>query len=86
MIPILSGRTGYEEFLFKPAPGDRFTFARAEYERLYGRIISEWKQEGDDTVFEITILINPRAEIVLQDGPEGIKGAGHINTGYAGRT
>ncbi len=69
-------KPGYEEFIICPVPGGSLVHARAEYESQYGKIVSSWKKEKDDIIFEVMIPVNTRAKICLPDGSERWKGSG----------
>lgn len=58
---------GENRFTVAPRPGGHFTYAKAAYDSVYGRVESGWRQEADKTVFEITVPANCIAEIVLQN-------------------
>ena len=69
---------GENEFLIAPKPGGHFTFAKAEYNSVYGKISSGWKKQEDGTYsYEISIPANTIANVVLPDGREQICESGH---------
>lgn len=59
---------GENHFAIAPKPGGHFTYAKAAYDSVYGRVESGWRIEADNTVFEITVPANCTAEIRLPDG------------------
>ena len=61
---------GENHFVISPKPGGHFTFAKAEYQSVYGKVISGWKKLKDNYIFEIEIPVNTTATIIL---PNGIK-------------
>lgn len=61
---------GKNHFIIAPKPGGNFTFANAEYQSVYGKVISGWKKQEDNFIFEIEIPANTTADIIL---PNGIK-------------
>jgi alpha-L-rhamnosidase len=67
-IDVDPAMLGYTHFLIHPRPGGDLTFARGEYDSLYGTIISEWTADGD---LSVTIPANTAATVyvprVLQD-------------------
>lgn len=71
---LFSGMCGIKvadenSFVIAPLPGGSFTHARAEYNSVYGKVISGWKKNMDGTYsFEIVIPSNTTAEVVLPDG------------------
>lgn len=67
--------TGENEFTIKPLAGGHFTFANAEYDSIYGKVISGWKKENDKYIYEVTIPANCKANIII-DGESQTIGAG----------
>lgn len=57
--------TGENQFTIKPLVGGHFTFANAEYDSIYGKVISGWKKENDKYIYEVTIPANCRANIII---------------------
>lgn len=57
--------TGENEFTIKPLVGGHFTFANAEYDSIYGKVISGWKKENDKYIYEVTIPANCKANIII---------------------
>lgn len=56
---------GYQQFIIAPRPGGDLTWARASYDSIRGRIISEWKIENDAFVLNVTVPPNTSATIHL---------------------
>lgn len=67
--------TGENEFTIKPLAGGHFTFANAEYDSIYGKVISGWKKENDKYIYEVTIPANCKANIII-NGNEQVVNAG----------
>ncbi len=61
------GFAGYKEFDISPKPGGGLTFARAELETIYGRIVSAWKRAGDYMTMDIEVPVNTVAHIYFPD-------------------
>ena len=59
---------GENHFIIAPHPGGRFTYAKAAYDSIYGRVESGWRREDGKNVFEITVPANCTAELVLPNG------------------
>ncbi len=57
--------SGRNHFVIKPVPGGHFTFAKASYQSIYGKVCAGWKKENDRYVYEIVIPPNTTAEILL---------------------
>ncbi len=69
---------GENQFLIAPKPGGIFTYAKAEYQSIYGKVICEWKKESDDSfVYKIEIPGNTTAKVVLPDGTTAFYSAGN---------
>ena len=60
--------SGENEFTIAPKAGGKFTFAKCEYQSVYGKVKSGWKRENGKTVYTVTIPSNTTAKIVLPDG------------------
>lgn len=56
---------GYKHILLTPHPGGGLTNANAQFESLFGKIKSIWKQDGNDFVYEVTIPANTTATVTL---------------------
>lgn len=57
--------TGENQFTIKPLVGGHFTFTNAEYDSIYGKVISGWKKENDKYIYEVTIPANCKANIII---------------------
>ena len=60
--------SGENEFTIAPKAGGRFTFAKCEYQSVYGKVSCGWRREGGKTVYTISVPANTSARIVLPDG------------------
>lgn len=59
---------GENHFMIAPKPGGHFTYANAEYQSVYGKVVSGWKKQEDKYSFEIEIPANTTADIILPNG------------------
>lgn len=59
---------GENHFTIAPKPGGSFTYAKAEYQSIYGQVESFWKKEDSKYVVHVTIPCNTTAEVILPDG------------------
>ena len=59
---------GENHFIIAPKPGGSFTFAKAGYQSIYGRVESGWRKENEKYVFEVTVPSNTTADVILPDG------------------
>ena len=55
---------GENHFIIAPQPGGHFTFAKAEYDSVYGTVKSGWERDGGATVYTVTIPANCTATVV----------------------
>lgn len=67
-IQPCADNAGFKRFIIKPIVGGTITFARAEYESQYGKIVSEWTKENDKLSFYFEIPANTSARMILPDG------------------
>jgi len=60
-------KTGFKEFILKPTPdpSGQTTFAKGYYDSMYGRISSEWKNEGGKITYKFTVPANTSATLYL---------------------
>lgn len=58
---------GENHFTIAPQPGGHFTYAKASYDSVYGRVESDWKKENGKWNFDIAVPANCTAEIVLPE-------------------
>ena len=56
---------GFKHILIRPRPGGDLTHAEASYDSIRGRIISEWKCDGDKLTLDVTIPPNTSATVHL---------------------
>ena len=56
-------RVGFKHVLVRPLPGGGITHSKAEYESLYGRIATEWKDANGRYTLDVTIPANTRATV-----------------------
>lgn len=52
-------------FIIAPNPGGSFTFAKAVYDSVYGRVESGWRKDGETMTYDIAVPPNCTAEIIL---------------------
>ena len=67
---------GENRFTVAPRPGGHFTYAKATYNSIYGKIESGWKREDGKTVFTVTVPSNCEADVILPDGTQRTVSAG----------
>ncbi len=65
-IDTIPAAPGYREITIHPRMDSRVTKARGEYESVYGKIVTDWKNESGGPFFlEVTIPANTTAKIFL---------------------
>ncbi len=62
--------SGYKNIIINPCPGGNLTFAKAELETMYGKIVSNWKKENEKTIFEVEIPPNTTAKVFVPSGTD----------------
>ena len=67
---------GENHFIIAPHPGGSFSFAKAEYNSVYGRVGCRWDRREGKTVYSVTVPANCEAEIRLPGGYRETVGAG----------
>lgn len=60
--------SGENEFTIAPKAGGHFTFAKCEYQSVYGKVKSDWRRENGKTVYMISVPANTTAKVVLPSG------------------
>lgn len=56
---------GFKKLLIRPTPGEGITWVKASYDSIHGRIVSNWKREGDKLTMEVTIPANTTATVYV---------------------
>jgi alpha-L-rhamnosidase len=54
---------GYKRIIIKPLITEKLTYAKAEYNSIYGRIVSHWLLKNGKLELKITIPANTKAQI-----------------------
>ena len=67
---------GENQFLIAPKPGGSLTYAKAEYQSIYGKVSCGWERTEKGYTYAVTIPSNCTAEILLPDGRKKTVGAG----------
>lgn len=76
---------GFKHFIIRPQPVGDLTFARAEYESIHGKIVSDWKIEHGKFTLRVVVPPNTTATIyvpgakvneVLEGGRPAMKAEG----------
>lgn len=59
---------GFDKIKIEPLPGGGLTWARAEYDSCKGKIISDWKMEGDSFKLHVETPEGISTTVILPDG------------------
>ena len=60
--------SGENEFTIAPKAGGKFTFAKCEYQSVYGKVSCGWQRQNGVTTYKIVIPANTTAKVVLPSG------------------
>ena len=55
------------QFTIAPKAGGKFTFAKCQYQSVYGKVACGWKRQNGKTIYSIVVPANTTAKIVLPD-------------------
>lgn len=86
-LEIDDEKPGYKHTILQPHIGGGFTYAKASYDSVYGRVKSEWFAEDDDKITlridipantTATLYLDWAAEILDSDGLEFVREPGHF--------
>ena len=58
---------GENHFLFHPQIGGNITYAKMEYQSIYGLVKCGWKKKEEKTVFKVHVPCNTGATVLLDD-------------------
>lgn len=59
---------GENQFLIAPKPGGSLTYAKAEYQSIYGKVSCGWEKTDEGYSYTITVPVNTTAQLRLPDG------------------
>lgn len=62
---------GFRRFRLAPQPGGTFTSACAEYDSLFGKIVSGWELQGERLTWRITVPFGTEADLTIPPGFTG---------------
>ena len=66
----------YKHIIVRPRPGGGLTYAKAEFQSIHGKILSDWKISGGRFLLNVAIPANTTAEVFLPG-----TGAGAVKEG-----
>ena len=67
---------GENKFVISPKPGGSLTYAKAEYQSIYGKVSCGWQKTQKGCEYAVTIPSNCMAEVILPGGAKHTVGAG----------
>lgn len=70
-ITQTKGFAGYKEFEIAPKPGGKLSFAKAELETIYGKIVSSWKITDGKMTLAVEVPVNTQAHISFPNAEAG---------------
>lgn len=74
---IESDGPGFRKIIIRPRPGPGLTWVNSRYDSINGRIVSEWKIEGDRLLMRVQIPLNTTARVhVPTSDPAGVSEGG----------
>ncbi|HEU5122908.1 MAG TPA: family 78 glycoside hydrolase catalytic domain [Verrucomicrobiae bacterium] len=56
---------GFQKIIIRPQPAGDLTWARASYDSIHGKIVSDWKRENGQFILKIRIPANTTATVFL---------------------
>jgi len=56
---------GFKKIIIKPAVVGDLTWVKCSYDSIHGKIVSNWKHDGDKLTMEVTIPINTTATVYV---------------------
>jgi alpha-L-rhamnosidase len=56
---------GYKQIIIKPRPGGGLNYARASYNSINGKIVSDWKIKGEKFTLNVAIPANTTATVYV---------------------
>ena len=62
-IDLDPAQPGYKHILLHPHPGGGLTYARAAYDSIHGRIVSDWKLENGRLAYRVEVPANTTATV-----------------------
>ena len=80
-IGLDSKTPAYKKIILRPRPGGGLTYARADYQSIHGKIVSDWKIEKGQFLIKVVIPANTTAEVFIPGrSAEAVKEGGKLAT------
>lgn len=74
--------SGENEFTIAPKVGGKFTFAKCEYQSVYGKVFCGWERQNGKATYKIVIPANTTAKVVLPGGEKTLPAGEYEYTAY----
>jgi alpha-L-rhamnosidase len=71
-IELDPARPGFQHFILRPFIGAGLDHARATYRTQHGEILSAWKRDGDQLVWQIRVPANCTARVCIPSEPDTV--------------
>lgn len=75
-IDTTSEGAGFKKMVIKPLPGGGLTYAKAQYETVYGTIRTDWQVLNRKFTLRVEIPVNTTADVILPNQESYIVGSG----------
>jgi alpha-L-rhamnosidase len=56
---------GYKQIIIRPQPGGGFSYAKASYKSIHGKIVSDWRIKGGTFTLKVTVPTNTTATVYV---------------------
>jgi hypothetical protein len=66
---IQSGGEGFKQIIIAPQPVGDVTWVKASYQSIRGKIVSDWKRDGEKFALKISIPANTTATVFVPAKP-----------------
>ena len=71
LLGINAAKPGFKEIIIKPQPAGDLKWAKGSYQSIRGKIVSDWKIEGDTYSLSVEIPANTTALVYVQTANPG---------------
>ena len=76
------GSAGFKQIMLKPRPASQLSYVNAAYQSIYGKIVSNWKKNGNKMQWSFRIPCNTSATVYLPAKEANEKIAKHAGGKY----
>lgn len=75
-IELDEKQAGYKHSVIYPRLGGELSWLKAEYDSVYGRVMSCWEDQGDKVILHVTVPVNTTATICLDEAKKVLEADG----------